>query len=64
MTLFYFLRRAGADVELVFGMGKHGDDYAGHCWLVKDGEPFLEQKDPRQKFATMYAIPRGAGLPE
>jgi hypothetical protein len=63
VTLYFFLRRAGADVALVFGMGKHGGAYAGHCWLVKDGEPYLEPKDPRELFAEMYAIPRGGGSP-
>jgi hypothetical protein len=58
LTLFYFLRREGADVSLAFGMGKPGDDFAGHCWLVKDDEPFLERTDPRHEFPEIMRIPR------
>jgi hypothetical protein len=58
VTHYYFLRRAGLDVELSFGMGKLDDQYAGHCWLVKDGEPFLEDSDPRPRYATMYTFSR------
>lgn len=60
VTLYYFLRRAGADVELVFGMGKPDDGFAGHCWLVKEGEPYLERTDPRPLFTPMHTIPRPA----
>lgn len=48
LTLYYFLRRAGVDVSLVFGIGMVDTAYTGHCWLVKDGEPFLEVRDPRR----------------
>ena len=61
VTQYFFLRRASADIELAFGMGKHGDEFAGHCWLVRDGEPFLEQKDPRELFSEMYVIPFRTG---
>lgn len=57
LTLYYFLRRAGLDVNLHFGMGKVTDELAGHCWLVKDGEPFLEVKDPRPYFTAIYCLP-------
>jgi hypothetical protein len=57
LTLYYFLRRAGLDVNLHFGMGKVTDELAGHCWLVKDGEPFLEAKDPRPYFTAIYFFP-------
>ncbi len=56
LTLYYFLRRAGVDVSLVFGIGLVDTAYAGHCWLVKDGEPFLEARDPRQYFTAMYTF--------
>jgi hypothetical protein len=54
LTLYYFLRRAGLDVELCFGMGYVSNEFAGHCWLVKDGEPFMEAKDPRSLFTEVY----------
>jgi hypothetical protein len=59
LTLYFFLRRAGLDVALCFGMGKVEGRFTGHCWLVKDGEPFLEMKDPRPLFAEVYVMPRG-----
>lgn len=57
VTLYYFLRRAGMDVRLVFGIGQPVADYEGHCWLVRDGEPYLERRDPRNVFRELYAIP-------
>jgi hypothetical protein len=57
ITLFYFLRRAGVDVRLAFGMGRPFGDDEGHCWLVKDGLPYLEKVDPRGTFAEIYSIP-------
>ncbi len=61
VTRYYFLRRAGVDVRLVFGLGASGDTFEGHCWLVRDGRPFLEASDPRTMFRETYSIPRQAG---
>jgi len=58
LTLYYFLRRAGVDVSLVFGIGVIGSMYKGHCWLVKDEVPYLETVDPRQYFTAMYTFNR------
>lgn len=58
VTLYYFLRRAGVDLQLCFGVGQVESRFAAHCWLLKDGEPFLERKDPRTLFTPMIAIPR------
>ncbi len=55
LTLFYFLRRAGVDVALCFGTGSPEGAFAGHCWLVKDGAPYLE-KDPAL-FKEIYRFP-------
>ena len=60
ITLYYFLRRGGLDVALDFGMGNVQGEFLGHCWLVKDGEPFLENQDPRPLYAVMYRISRAA----
>ena len=58
VTLFWFLRRAGLDVELRFGLDPAEDDTTdGHCWLSLDGEPFLEKRDPRPRFAELYRLP-------
>ncbi|HUX87916.1 MAG TPA: lasso peptide biosynthesis B2 protein [Chloroflexota bacterium] len=55
---YYLLRRAGLEVSLYFGVSKRGEHFAGHCWLMRNGEPFLERNDPRPQFTTVYAIPR------
>lgn len=62
LTLYYALRRAGVEVELEFGMGKvsRGDGFDGHCWLVRDGNPYLEPRDPRSEYVTMYTFGRKA----
>jgi transglutaminase superfamily protein len=57
VTLFYFLRRAGVDVTLAFGMGRPRAEFEGHCWLIKDGRPFLERVDPSGVFTEIYSIP-------
>lgn len=58
VTRYYFFRRAGMDVSLHFGMGRidEGRGFLGHCWLERDGEPFLEARDPRGLYAEMYCI--------
>jgi transglutaminase superfamily protein len=55
LARYFFLRRAGAHVSLAFGMGQ-GSIAFGHCWLVRDGEPFLEPRDPRPVFTELYRI--------
>jgi transglutaminase superfamily protein len=55
VTRCYFLRRAGFDVELAFGMSPT-TAVGGHCWLVRDGLPFLESRDPRAMFAEMFRV--------
>ena len=56
VTLFWYLRRRGLDVELRFGLEPSGCSH-GHCWLCLDGEPFLEDPDPRPRFAEVYRLP-------
>jgi hypothetical protein len=60
VTLFWYLRRAGLDVELRFGVDpaeQSGGEADGHCWLALDGEPFLERVDPRTRFTELYRLP-------
>jgi len=61
LTHYYFLRRAGMDVALCFGMGRLDKEFIGHCWLVRDGEPFLEAEDPRPRYTEMYRVSREGG---
>jgi Transglutaminase-like superfamily len=62
VTLFWFLRRAGLDVELRFGLDPAQNGATeGHCWLSLDDEPFLEKVDPRPRFAELYRLPLPVG---
>lgn len=57
LTYYYFLRRAGMDVRLCFGAGWQGDRFRGHCWLIKEGAPFLEGSDPSLAYTPMFSWP-------
>jgi hypothetical protein len=54
LTLYYFLRRLGVPVSLVFGAGQVSGRFAAHCWLERDHKPYLEKVDPRTYFASVY----------
>ena len=56
VTRYYFLHRDGVDVSLCFGMGQVKEEFVGHCWLVKDGVPFMETQDPGPLYAEMFRI--------
>jgi hypothetical protein len=56
VTRYYFFRRYGMEVSLCFGMGQVDGKYVGHCWLVKDGVPFMETRDPRPLYSEMHRI--------
>jgi Transglutaminase-like superfamily len=55
---YFFLRQAGVDVTLAFGIGRPGDAVAGHCWLISGGQPVLEKRDPRPVFTEVHRIPK------
>lgn len=57
LTLYYFLRRRGVDVNLTFGMARIDGRFIGHCWLARQGVPFLERDDPRQHYAPVFTMP-------
>ncbi len=57
MTLYYFLRRMGCPVTLEFGVGDIEGHVEGHCWLVMDGRPILENGDPREVFRGIFSMP-------
>jgi hypothetical protein len=66
VTRYYFFRRDGMDVSLCFGMGQVDGKYVGHCWLVKDGIPYMETRDPRPLYSEMHrisVITRGSVVP-
>jgi Transglutaminase-like superfamily len=57
LTMYHFLREAGVDVSLSFGVGRLGEDFTGHCWLVKDGAPFLETGQPDRDYIETFRLP-------
>ena len=57
VTLYRFLRRAGAPATLRFGMGPVNGALEGHCWIVCWDEPLGEKRDPRGIFTETWAIP-------
>lgn len=61
LARYYFLRRAGMDVSLHFGMGRVGEakEFLGHCWLTCDGQPYLEAADPRPLYTEMARVSPG-----
>ena len=57
ITLYALLRRAGVEVSLCFGIDPQFEGHAaGHCWLVLDDQPFLEQNDPRSIFTGVATV--------
>jgi Transglutaminase-like superfamily len=58
ITLYYGLRRAGADVALCFGMGSDDGRRVGHCWITLDGAPMLEAFEPTTKFTAVARLSR------
>jgi transglutaminase superfamily protein len=59
LTLYRFLRRAGAEVSLRFGAGEMNGRFAAHCWIVYGGEPLAESRDPRPLFTETWRIEPG-----
>ncbi len=63
LVLYHVLRRAGLDVQLCFGAGYPQGQFEAHCWLVYEGKPFMEPRNPRQWFTEFYWMsPRRADV--
>lgn len=56
VTLYRFLRRAGAEVSLRFGVGLIDGAIAGHCWIVYRDAPLAERRDPRVTFTETWIM--------
>lgn len=58
IVLFGLLHDRPGDVRLRFGLGGPDDEHFGHCWLERDGVPFLEPLDgPAERFPPVLAFP-------
>lgn len=58
---YYFLRRAGLPVQIVFGARLTGDrtgrGLGGHAWLLLNGAPYYEQPEDYEGFVEMVRYP-------
>ena len=57
ILLMYYLRRWGYDVSLIYGISKNQTVFKGHAWIELDGEPFAENRNPRDVYAITYSYP-------
>jgi hypothetical protein len=55
LTRYYFLRRAGFAVELVFGIDPAGGRADAHCWVERGGIPYREPAE-LTRFIPMFRI--------
>ncbi len=70
ITRYRFLREAGVDASLCFGIGRlPGEEgFTGHCWLEMDGRAVAEPREPRPIYTETYRVSprprrdRGAGV--
>lgn len=63
---YYFLRCAGINLSLCFGAAIRNGQLIpapGHCWLVKDGLPYLEPQEPCANFFPIYWFPACPSIP-
>jgi len=61
VTRYFFLRRAGVNLSLCFGAAWRQGEFIqapGHCWLMKDGKPYLEMSDPLLGFVPIFSLPQ------
>lgn len=58
LTLYRFLRHAGFEVSLVFGMGRVDgeEDFTGHCWIEMGGRALVEKRDPKLYYTETWRI--------
>lgn len=57
VSLLWILRRRGLDVQLAFGIGGPADEHQGHCWLIRDDQPYLEKEAFGDRFVEVFRVP-------
>ena len=60
LTLYYFLRRTGAEAVLRFGARVRGGQLTqevGHCWLEENGQPKWEPRERQPQFLPIFSLP-------
>jgi hypothetical protein len=58
ITRYRFLREAGVDATLCFGIGRlpGQETFTGHCWLEMDGRAVGEPREPRPIYTETYRV--------
>ena len=56
LILFHFLRKAGQEARIVFGVTKEEGKLEGHAWVTVNGEPYAEE-GPVDKYTVTYSYP-------
>ena len=58
ITRYRFLREAGIDTTLCFGIGRlpGQESFTGHCWLEMDGRALAEPREPRPIYSETYRV--------
>jgi hypothetical protein len=58
VTRYRFLREAGLDASLCFGIGHlpGREGFTGHCWLELDGRALAETREPRSIYTETYRV--------
>lgn len=63
---YYFLRRSGLELGIVFGMRFRQSDepagIAGHAWNTLDGQPYHEREQDFQGFTIIYQWPKAGDM--
>lgn len=57
LVLYRFLREAGLEVGINFGVVPDLRDLKGHCWLTLDGKTFNETRNPDELYQLTYSYP-------
>lgn len=63
---YYFLRRAGLPVQIVFGArlksNQEGGGIGGHAWLTLNDAPYFENPQDYAGFAPMFIYPQALNV--
>lgn len=61
LVLYHLFGKYGLPVRVAFGVDPSGKgDWAGHCWLMHEGKPFLEPIGSDEQYHAVFELPRFA----
>ena len=56
LLTYRFLLQAGAEPQLVCGVGRAGEDVVGHAWVVVGGAPVDEEPESVARYSTLVSF--------